>query len=819
MKNQLYNDGWKFWADKNSFALVWNVPDFARDVELPHDAMIEQPAFAESRNGGNTGFRDSEVYVYVKNYYAAEEDRDKTLFLKFEGIYMNAFVYVNGQLAAKSPFGYSTFYADLSPFVKYGQDNEIRVQVRNGNMGNSRWYSGGGIYRDVYLLSAGPVYLVPEGLQIKTERIEKGENGPAEYAVLKIRTELRNRYYNKRTLKQTLTIRNADGAVVARDEALVPLYEAEERDLTRRFIVESPALWSEENPALHTCECVLTDAETGELIDSDTETFGIRVLAVDTKRGLTVNGQTVKLRGGCIHHDSGLLGAATYEEVQLRQIRKMKEAGFNAIRMSHNPMAPAMLRACDRLGMFVMDEGFDMWNRLKSDYDYGLYFKEWWPEDVKAMVRKDYNHPSVVLYSIGNEIPEIGTDQGAQLCHDMDALIKSLDDTRFTMAAINGVFAAGDGIGKIIADISADMAASGDAVSGNVNDFMTIMDTRMDDIVTHEEVSKRLDKACAYLDVAGYNYMTARYLPDGKDNPNRVIVGSETYPPMIARNWDLVEKLPYVIGDFTWTGWDYIGEAGVGIPAYHWGDGGFGARFPAQLAYPGDFDITGFRRPASYFREAVFGRTNVPHITVQNPAHYGEFLIKTPWVISDAVSSWTWQGMEEKPAIVEIYAGGEEAELIQDGVSLGRKPSGKAAGFRTLFETVYRPGKLEAVVYENGAEIGRSVLETAKGTPKLTITREEGNTDEKLVFLQIELKGENGVIYTDRDVEITLEASEGAVVRGFGSGDPKPAHNFADPTAELFYGRGQIIVEKPKPGSSITLKVSAASGECAGITL
>ena len=183
---------------------------------------------------------------------------------------------------------------------------------------------------------------------------------------------------------------------------------------------------------------------------------------------------------------------------------------------------------------------------------------------------------------------------------------------------------------------------------------MTLMDGYLDEIVVHHAISNRLEKACAGVDIAGYNYMTARYEGDGENYPNRVIVGSETYPPEIARNWDLVEKLPHVIGDFTWTGWDYIGEAGVGIPAYEWGEGGFGAGFPAQLAYPGDFDITGFRRPASYYREAVFGLSMTPYIAVQNPTHYGEHLIKTPWVISDSTASWNWEGMEGKPAIVEV---------------------------------------------------------------------------------------------------------------------------------------------------------------------
>lgn len=808
MVEQKWNDNWKFWVDKDSFALVWDIPEIARDITLPHDAMIEKPAHADSLNGGNTGFRDGDVYTYVKIFYAPEEYREKTVALKFEGVYMNAFVYVNGQLAAKSPFGYTTFYAPLNDFLKYGEDNEIRVQVRAGAMTNSRWYSGAGIYRDVYLLESGLTHIVPEGVQVKTE------NADDAYATLRVATELENKTALPQDLVIETVIKDNEENVVAKECTLATIFAGENRTLKQRILVENPELWSAENPKLYTVETkVYENTEAKELLDEMVDKFGIRTLAVDAKRGFRVNGKTVNLRGGCIHHDSGLLGAATYEDAQYRQILRMKEAGFNAIRMSHHPMAPAMLRACDEIGMYVMDETFDMWNRLKSNYDYGLYFQEWWEKDVTAMVRKDYNHPSVILYSVGNEIPEIGTDKGAQTCQELSDKIRSLDDTRYTLASINGVFAAGDAVDQIVADVAANLSAEG-KIDGNVNDFMSLMDEHMDEIVVHDAISKRLEKACAGVDIAGYNYMTARYEQDGKAYPNRVIVGSETYPPEIARNWDLVERLPHVIGDFTWTGWDYIGEAGVGIPAYKWGEGGFGAGFPAQLAYPGDFDITGFRRPASYYREAVFGLRKKPYIAVQNPIHYGEFLIKTPWVISDATASWNWDGMEGKPAIVEVYAQGDEVELLLNGTSLGKKAAGKEAGFRTLFETTYEPGTLTAISYENGQEIGRSELATAGAERALCIEKEEyvglKNAKQELVYVQVEMRDQNGVLAADDNQKITLSVDGEVEVLGFGSGNPKPNYNFNEGTTELFGGRAQIIVKKPE--GKVTLTVTAENG-------
>lgn len=815
MIEKKWNNDWKFWLDKDSFALVWDIPDNAEKITIPHDAMIAKPANPSSLNGGNTGFRDGEIYTYVKMLYVPDEYKEKVIKLKFEGVYMNAFVYVNGQLAAKNPFGYTTFYAALGDFLKYGEENEIRVQVRAGAMTNSRWYSGAGIYRDVYLLESGLTYIESEGVKIKTE------NADNEYAVLNVSTELVNKASHPEDAVLQTVIYDSEGSEVAKECTVITLFGQDTISIKQRVAIETPKLWSADNPNLYRYETRLYEnSNDNKLLDETFGNFGVRTVEVDSKRGLRINGHAVKLRGGCIHHDSGLLGSATYEDAEYRRVLKMKEAGFNAIRMSHHPMAPALLRACDEIGMYVMDETFDMWNRLKSNYDYGLYFSEWWEKDVTAMVDKDYNHPSVILYSVGNEIPEIGTNKGAETCRNICDKIRSLDDTRFTLASINGIFAAGDAVGKIIADVSENLVKNGKA-EGNVNDFMSLMDKHMDEIVIHEEISRRIEKACASTDIAGYNYMTARYENDVKTYPNRVIVGSETYPPEIARNWELVESLPQVIGDFTWTGWDYIGEAGVGIPAYKWGEGGFGAAYPAQFAFCGDFDITGFRRPASYYREVVFGLTDKPYIAVQNPRHYGEKLIKTPWVISDASACWNFEGMEGKPVIVEVYSNGDEVELLLNNRIIDRKAAGKKVGFRTLFETIYEEGNLTAISYKEGQEVGRCELVTADKDRKLSIEKEFytglRNKEQELIYLTIESKDKNGILATDDCSKIILSFDGNVDVLGFGSGNPKPNYNFNEGITELFGGRAQIIVKKPM--GKATLTVNTENGISATIEL
>ena len=791
MKLCKWNDNWKFWPDKDAFALVWNIPDNAADITLPHDAMIESPAYAESPNTGNTGFRDGGNYTYVKLLELTEEEASKKHIIRFDGVYCHALVYVNEQLAGSEANGYSTFYVDITPWLHAGT-NEIRVQARNAGMTNSRWYSGSGIYRDVHMLTSDATYIEPDMVQITTE------NADEELAVVSVKTNVINETMRARTLVLSTVIKDADGTAAGCEKTVFFMKASESRTLTQRIIVKSPKLWSAETPDLYSFEMRLCDGENE--IDDACGSFGIRILSLDAARGFRVNGEEVKLRGACIHHDSGIIGAATYEDAQRRQIQLLKDAGFNAVRISHHPAAPVLLKVCDELGMYVMDEFSDMWSRAKNDLDYALDFDKWWETDVALMVRKDFNHPSVVLYSVGNEIPEIGTDAGSGLCARISELIKALDPTRYTTAGINGVFAAGDQMGRILADLSRDMQAAGE-IDGNVNDFMTVMDTKMDQIVVHDAISERLEKACAALDVAGYNYMTARYEPDSVNYPNRVMVGSETYPPEIERNWGIIKRLHSVIGDFTWTGWDYIGEAGVGIPAYKFGEGGFGAQFPCQLAYCGDIDITGFRRPASYFREVVFGLRKDPYIAVQDPHHYGENLIKTPWVLSDTVSTWSWKGCEGKPAVVEVYSDADEVELFVNGKSVGKAAP---AGCIAKFETEYAPGEIKAVAYAGGKETGSHVLMTAgKAEPAVHITWE----GDELIFADVQLEDETGTVATDSDVMLSAEVT-GARLLGFGSGNPKPLGNYNEGRTMTWNGRAQMILLRAGD-EKIDIKVQA----------
>ena len=791
MKQELFNDDWLFWYDENSFELVWNIPEQAQKVTLPHDAMISETPYAESRNRNNTGFRDGKNYVYVKKFIVEEEDLYKENILKFEGSYMNTFVYVNGQLAGKHHNGYTTFYVNMRDFLHMGE-NEIRVQVRNGAMSNSRWYSGGGLYRDVYLLSSDLLHVSAIGSKIKTVELEN------EFARIEISVPIENRKCKGIQFDLQLMVCDKDGKILLVDQRPYYLKGGENNEFKTILSLDKIQAWSAESPTMY--RMIVELYQEGDLCDTDTQEFGIRTISVDSKRGLRINGQQTELRGACIHHDSGLIGAATYQVAHYRQVRILKEAGFNAIRMAHNPAAPALLRVCDELGMYVMDETFDSWTRFKGDFDYSLFFEESWKNDVSAMVETDFNHPSVIMYSIGNEIPEIGTKHGSRIARMIHDHIKDIDQTRPTLASINGVFAAGEVIPQIAEDIQKQNQVDQSDLTGNVNDFMTLMDTNMDKIVVHPLISHRLDLATASTDIAGYNYMSARYELDAKEHPNRVIVGSETYPPEIARNWSLVKELTSVIGDFTWTGWDYIGEAGVGVPAYSWGEGGFGAQFPCQLAYCGDIDITGVRRPLSYYREIVFGLREKPYIAVQKPEHYGKELIKTPWVLSDSLRSWTWPGFEEQPIIVEVYAPGDEVALYLNDQLIEKKATSEELDYLTKFEIIYQKGCLKAVNFKDGHMISEDILMTADETIAHLQGRVEENGDLTYISYSIEDKSNNLIAHKKMDLCINVI---GAELLGFGTGDPKPSGKYNTDRTSTFNGRALAIVRKFKQNAQV----------------
>jgi|HigsolmetaGSP11D_1036233.scaffolds.fasta_scaffold04499_2 beta-galactosidase len=787
-----FNDGWTVGKRRGFFNLA--PAEASQPVTLPHDAMIAQKRDAQAVSGNKKGFFPDKTWEYVKKFEVPKEYRDKRVYFEFEGAYNQAMVYINGDYAGQRPYGYSHFYIKADPYLRYGEDNEIKVVVRSHD--DSRWYTGTGLYRNAWIIAANLVHIALDGVRITTPDITD------ERAVVHVATTIENEGIHPQPMTVVAEVYDADGQLVASDRSPFTAFAGASAVLRQRLYVKQPRLWNVDTPYLYTLRIRMMDDD--DVIDEEVQTFGIRSLSLDPEYGLRINGQVIKLRGACIHHDNGVLGAAAIARAEERRIEILKEAGFNAIRSAHNPVSKAMLDACDRLGMLVMDECFDMWTESKSDYDYALSFPAWWEKDVEAMVSKDFNHPSVILYSIGNEIPETGSAHGAAWGRKIAEKIRSLDSTRYVTNSING----------ILSVINPLMKWMKEQVSGDLNSTMANAAEAMKRAQENPLVTKLVAESFAVVDIAGYNYADNRYVMDKELFPNRIIVGSETYPRDIASNWKLVKENGHVIGDFTWTGWDYLGEAGIGKPYLEDGGFGFAGGYPWVIAYCGDIDITGHRRPASYYREIVFGLRKEPYIAVQRPQHYGRPTANNPWSWSDSISSWSWEGYEGQPIIVEVYSDADEVELVLNGERIGRAGAGEANGYRAVFDTVYEPGELVAIAYADGVESGRMTLRSAGAGLHLKVEADRVRIkadDQDLAYVSISIVDDQGIVkpLSDRKVKVTVDGA--GVLQGFGSANPETEEDFTDDVHTTFDGRALAVI---RPTGAGKIRVQAEAEGC-----
>ena len=416
-----------------------------KSIDLPHDAMIHRERVQTTANAHQTGFYPGGEYTYIKQWNVPKEWEDHTVVLEFEGIADRCRIYLNGDLAAEHDNPYTGIWVDATGYLGFGQVNEVKVEVLSVEQ-SSRWYSGAGLYRPVNAWVGGTVHIPARGVHITT--LEAG----SETAVVEAEVTLCNRGMRTCAVQTEVTMLRPDGTTAFQDSVPVTVFGEGCQQHRQRIQVDQPLLWSDETPNLYTCEIAVR--ENGKLLDSVSIPVGIRTLGLNARQGLLINGKETKLRGSCIHHDNGVIGAATFADAEYRRCRQLKEAGFNALRSSHHPMSRAMLDACDRLGMLVMDELSDMWTRSKNPHDYASYFPTHWKQDVRDMIEKDYNHPCVILYSTGNEIPEAGTPRGAEWNRVINAEIKRMDTSRYTTNGLNGLMAGADRLGEIIAQAS-----------------------------------------------------------------------------------------------------------------------------------------------------------------------------------------------------------------------------------------------------------------------------------------------------------------------------------------------------------------------------
>ncbi|MDQ0221840.1 glycoside hydrolase family 2 protein [Streptococcus moroccensis] len=818
MLNVNWNSDWLFSKSEiNIFDPTANGGD-VETVHLPHDAMILEKRTEDTKNKHQTGFYPGGIYYYNKNFFVPEDWASKTAIVEFEGVYTNARIFVNGDFAGGCKNGYKTFSICLDEFLKYGQENTIKVVVNNSMEQNSRWYSGSGIYRPVHLHLANLTHIELHGVKIDTPEVSKN------VATVLVRTKINHqeKLTKKVLLKTTIFDSNAEKV----NEIITPvtLFGFTSEIFSQRFVIKNPQLWDVETPHLYHAKIEIVEGT--ELLDSSTENFGIRSLSLDSEEGLKLNGKPTKLRGACIHHDNGVIGAATFADAEERRVKQLKEAGFNSIRSSHHPISKSMLEACDRYGMLVLDELSDMWTRSKNINDYSNDFLENWESDVEALVEKDYNHPSVIMYITGNEIQEAGTPKGAKLNRDIHSKFKVLDPSRYTTSAINGLIAAMDKMGEIMAhimgvsleELAAQQAQAQEANnsgegSDQANSMQNILRGPLADAFAVDSIlSETLEEFTAATDVAGYNYLTARHEIEHDSHPNRVVLGTETFPVDIAKLWRIVEENSHVIGDMTWTGYDYLGEAGIGI-FYYDGRMGFMPNWQSSVAYIGDIDITGFRRPISYYREIVFGLRKAPFIAVERLNRKGQTPNQTAWMWKDNIASWTWNGFEGEVTNVDVLSNSPTIELFLNGRSLGQKATGEREEYIATYEVPYEKGELLAVSYDSaGNETGRDYLVTADKASQVSVDISKSilrNNSEDLAYLDISLVDDSGLFNNQDSKIVNVEVTGAGTLQGFGSANPEIISHYQDNSCETFDGKVLAVIRAGQELGNIFVKIQA----------
>ena len=724
-------------------------------VTLPHDAMIHEARVPNAPTGSAQAFFPGGRYAYEKTFEKPAADH---VVIQFEGVYQNAKVTINGKEAGGCKYGYLPFFICADDLLVVGE-NTIRVECDNENQPDSRWYTGAGIYRPVWLWTGAKGGFEPEQVRVRTVSID-----PATIHVY--------------TGADNAKIEILDG------ETVVATGFGSDTDI----VVPNAKLWSAETPNLYTCKVSVEG-------DEAVVTFGIRTISWDNK-GFYVNGKSTLLRGGCVHHDSGILGAATYDEAEWRRVRMMKDAGFNAIRSAHNPCSRAMLDACDYYGIYMMDESWDMWFHHKNKYDYATYWRKNYLSDLQAMVDRDYNHPSVVMYSIGNEVSEPAKEEGVEKTKEMVAFLKLADGTRPVTGGFNLMIIANAKKGKGVYNEEGGMNSDADKMSGMNSTLFNMITNMVGTGMNKSANGKAADEATTpcldALDMAGYNYASGRYPMEGKCHPDRLIFGSETFPQDIAKNWEMVKKYDYLIGDFMWTAWDYLGEVGIGAWAYTKDGTGFNKPYPWLLADTGALDILGDPNGEMFLAQAAWGLLQAPVIGVQPVNHPGKNPAKMAWRGTNAISSWAWKGCEGNKAIVEVFTDAAVIELMLNGKSLGKKT---VKGCKATFKTKYAPGKIEAVAYDiTGREVSRSFLESATGKTTICATPEtEIAKAGEIVYVNVAIVGENGIVECNADRKLTVTV-EGAELLAFGSANPRTEERFDEGTYTTYYGAALAVV-------------------------
>lgn len=768
-RRNLFDFNWKFHRGGAQGAEAVSLDDTGwRNVDLPHDWSIENLPGTDSPFNINAisqvsgGFTTGGTGWYRKKFTVPRNLTGKQVIIMFEGVYMNADVWLNGKLLGNHPYGYTSFWFDITSGINYDKENVLAVKVINEGE-NSRWYSGSGIYRHVWLDILPEVNVGTWGISVSTPEITPGE------AKTVIKTTIININKQKSSdIKLVTRIFNSSGQISAEMSSDKIIEPGGTIKIEQQLKIKNPELWSNDTPVLYKAESEVY--ESGNSIDKTETEFGIRSISFDAVNGFLLNGKPVKLKGGCIHHDNGILGSRAYDRAEERRIEILKRSGFNAVRCSHNPPSPAFLNACDHRGMLVIDEAFDMWNDEKNPNDYHLYFSNWWKRDIESMVLRDRNHPSVILWSIGNEIPDRTNPEVIQTAGALADFIRTLDKGRPVTSAVN--------------DLSPDK-----------------------------------DPYFSALDVGGYNYAAGGdhnqkdlYETDHARVPERIMVGTESFPLEAFDSWRGVTDHPYVIGDFVWTAWDYIGEASIGWRGYYQKQN----FYPWNLAYCGDIDICGWKRPQSYYRDALWKENQLsvwvtPPKPSFDPNPERESWSKWHWL--DASDNWNWDGDEGKIMNVEVYSSCEIVELFLNDKSLGKKTTDRSSQYIARWQVPYAKGKLVAVGFSGKKQVAVAGLQTSGEATrmKLTADRSKIKSDgQDLSYVTVELTDSLGIFSRVAENMLSFEISGPGSIVGTGNANPVSLESFQLPQRHAWHGRCLVVVKSGKVAGKITLTVKSA---------
>lgn len=759
----LFDYNWKFKLGDDTLARLRDFSDTSwRNLDLPHDWSIEGKISPKNPTGGAGGYFPAGIGWYRKTFKAPGEWKGKSVSVYFEGVYMNSEVFINGKSLGVRPYGYSSFSYDLSPYLDFNNENVIAVRVDNSQQINSRWYSGSGIYRHVWMNVVNPLHVADWGIAVTTPEISSKQ------ASVQVKATIKNETDFSQSIAVSTRLLSGGGKDAGNNIIKLALPAHSEKEVIQTIKVSNPLLWTPESPNLYRARVQVLKGN--DIIDETKTAFGIRSLKFTADHGFQLNGKTVKISGGCVHHDNGCLGAAAFDRAEERKVELLKAAGFNAVRTSHNPPSEAFLNACDSLGLLVIDEAFDGWRVGKNKYDYSVYFDHWWKRDLETMVLRDRNHPSIFMWSIGNEISERKTHGAVVTAKMLAATVKSIDTTRPVTSAI----------------------------------------------VTWGNEWESFDPLMAVHDVCGYNYQLQSATADHKRIPSRIIVQTESYPRDAFTNWKLVQNNSYIIGDFVWSAIDYLGESGIGrsyysgdVPGENW-ENDF---FPWHAAYCGDIDLTGWRKPISHYRSLLYNDKEKLYMAVREPNQEPLEIKETRWSVWPTWESWTWPGFEGKNIDVEVYSRYPKVRLYLNGKLLGEKPTTEDQEFKATFSVPYVSGNLKAVAVENGKETESAMLQTSGRAAKIKLIADRKAilaNGQDLSYVKIEITDENGVIQPNAVNRLHFKIDGPGTIAGVDNADVKDFDAYIGSSRKAWHGQALIVIRSTHNAGDIKLTVSSA---------